>query len=358
MLSSHADVQFHGCEWRPSRTSCHRRIAKGGDHSDPRACYLNPTPSHLVSSNGSQNLSWSTCTYTAIMARNYTWPLRTATDLNLFCSFPQTYLGSQQQRFTEEAMRCSYSYPVGPMRGIQQSAINVNDFSALAFRPSHFGDNEQPIFHPLDIPYRAAIPDQKFIIAPSLNCYGVPSPVGFPTVSAPVDCLYNHPSHPFPCPSGIGRHISASAPSAFASSTTASPAPHCPNHPTSNHPVSSLKQIQTADFTDEDSSIIKSLVKTFDPIVKVVQKCNTNPRCIHNKRKTLCLLCCGGSICEHKIQRYWCRLCGGGARCSHGKQKSRCKVCGGGGYCEHDRLRFRCRLCKSAKAAKLAALNP
>jgi hypothetical protein len=289
------------------------------------------------------------------MARNYTWPLRMAPDLNIFCSFPQPSLGSPQQLprppLPEEAMRCFYSYPVAPVRSIQQNAINVNDFSASGFRPSHFGDNKQPLFHSLHIPYRAVIPDQKCIIAPPLNCYGTPSQVGFPTVGSPVDCLFNHPSLTLSCQSGFGHPISASA---FVTSSTANAAPHSP---TSNDPVSSLQRIQAADFTVEGGNLVKSVVKTLDPIVKVVQKkCNSKPKpCIHNKRKTLCALCCGGSICEHKLQKHWCRLCGGGARCSHGKQKSRCRVCGGSGYCEHDTLRFRCRLCKSAKATKWAA---
>jgi hypothetical protein len=300
-------------------------------------------------------VSWSTCTYTAAMARNYTWPSRMVPDLNIFCSFPQPYLGSQQQliqpQLPEEAMRCSYSYPVGPARSIHQNAIHVNDFSASEFRPSHFGDSENPPFHSIHIPYRAVIPDHKCIIAPSMNGYGTPSQVRFSTFGSPVNCLFNYPSLTFPCRSGFGHPISASA---FVTSSTANTAPHCP---TSNDPVSSLQRNQAEDFTVEDSNLVTSLVKTLDPIVKVVKKkCNTKPKpCIHNKRKTLCALCCGGSICEHKLQKHWCRLCGGGARCSHGKQKSRCRECGGCGYCEHDTLRFRCRLCKSAKAAKSAA---
>lgn len=67
--------------------------------------------------------------------------------------------------------------------------------------------------------------------------------------------------------------------------------------------------------------------------------------CKHNRRKSMCTECKGGSICKHGKQRHWCPDCGGKARCEHGKQKSRCKECGGKGICQHNRLRWRCTLC-------------
>jgi len=70
-------------------------------------------------------------------------------------------------------------------------------------------------------------------------------------------------------------------------------------------------------------------------------------RCLHGRRKGLCVQCGGGSICEHGRQKHWCKECGGSARCSHGRQKSRCIDCGGSGICEHGRHAYRCTKCKS-----------
>ena len=68
-------------------------------------------------------------------------------------------------------------------------------------------------------------------------------------------------------------------------------------------------------------------------------------RCPHNRRKTLCHECNGGSICKHGKQKSWCKVCGGNALCVHGKQKSRCALCGGKGLCMHSRVRGKCKEC-------------
>ena len=68
-------------------------------------------------------------------------------------------------------------------------------------------------------------------------------------------------------------------------------------------------------------------------------------RCPHNRRKTLCHECKGGSICKHGKQKSWCKVCGGNALCVHGKQKSRCAPCGGKGLCMHSRVRGKCKEC-------------
>ncbi len=67
--------------------------------------------------------------------------------------------------------------------------------------------------------------------------------------------------------------------------------------------------------------------------------------CPHNRRKTLCPDCMGGSICTHGKQKSWCTLCGGNALCVHGKPKSRCAQCGGKGLCVHSRVRGKCKQC-------------
>ena len=54
--------------------------------------------------------------------------------------------------------------------------------------------------------------------------------------------------------------------------------------------------------------------------------------CEHQRRKTTCVECQGGSICEHGKQRPLCVDCydagtGGRSLCSHKVPKKKCKVC-------------------------------
>ena len=68
-------------------------------------------------------------------------------------------------------------------------------------------------------------------------------------------------------------------------------------------------------------------------------------KCPHNRQKSRCKDCGGGSICEHNRRRSRCKECGGGSICEHNRRRSRCKDCGGGEICEHDRRRSRCKDC-------------
>ncbi len=52
-------------------------------------------------------------------------------------------------------------------------------------------------------------------------------------------------------------------------------------------------------------------------------------KCEHNKYKTRCIKCGGGSICEHDKRKDCCKLCGGDFICIHNKYKSICKECKG-----------------------------
>ena len=67
--------------------------------------------------------------------------------------------------------------------------------------------------------------------------------------------------------------------------------------------------------------------------------------CEHNRRRSTCTDCGGGSICEHNRQRSTCTDCGGSQICEHNRQRSSCKDCGGGSICEHKRQRTRCKDC-------------
>ena len=49
--------------------------------------------------------------------------------------------------------------------------------------------------------------------------------------------------------------------------------------------------------------------------------------------------------CPHNKLKSVCKECGGGSFCIHDKLKSRCKECGGGSFCIHDKCRNICKIC-------------
>jgi len=67
--------------------------------------------------------------------------------------------------------------------------------------------------------------------------------------------------------------------------------------------------------------------------------------CEHNKRKSQCKECGGSGICVHNKQKSRCKECGGSQICIHNKRKSQCKECGGNSICEHNRQKSRCKIC-------------
>ena len=68
-------------------------------------------------------------------------------------------------------------------------------------------------------------------------------------------------------------------------------------------------------------------------------------KCEHNKVRTRCKECGGGSICEHSKRRSQCKECGGREICEHNKRKSLCKECKGSQICEHNNIKSRCKEC-------------
>lgn len=260
------------------------------------------------------------------MASIYSWPLRLAPDLNVFCSYPNPFFGSQQH-VAANLMRPQFpdSEKAMPSFFLPITPISTQVHIRAGARPLIFCQSAP--HHRINTPF----------LTPGSFEFAV-SHLVHPTSDTPVSSLLKRPfCFPPPISGGV---ITASASSAFV-------------------PASNVIQFLSSNSCDSCHKAVPSstkkisVVKNSDPTHKTAKRLSkVNPTCIHNKRKTLCLICCGGSICEHKIQRHWCRLCGGGARCCHGKQKSRCRVCGGGSFCEHDRLRFRCKICKSVQRAE------
>ena len=79
--------------------------------------------------------------------------------------------------------------------------------------------------------------------------------------------------------------------------------------------------------------------------LSTIKKNDRHAICKHNKRKTLCKECGGGSICEHNKRKTRCKECGGGSICEHNKHRDVCKECGGGSICKHNRQRSQCKDC-------------
>lgn len=72
------------------------------------------------------------------------------------------------------------------------------------------------------------------------------------------------------------------------------------------------------------------------------------PKCPHNKLKTKCIDCGGGSTCIHKKQKIYCKECGGNAICQHNRIKYSCKDCKGTAICEHQKRKRLCLLCNGS----------
>jgi len=72
------------------------------------------------------------------------------------------------------------------------------------------------------------------------------------------------------------------------------------------------------------------------------------PKCPHDKFKSKCIECGGGSICQHKKQKIYCKDCGGKAICEHNKVKYSCKECKGSAICQHNKRKRLCLECKGS----------
>ena len=93
-------------------------------------------------------------------------------------------------------------------------------------------------------------------------------------------------------------------------------------------------------------------IKTSGLFCKTCKKCRNidknnkeKNKCEHNKRKSTCRDCKGGSICEHNKQKSRCKECKGGSICEHNKIKSYCKECKGSSICEHNKQKSQCKEC-------------
>ena len=67
--------------------------------------------------------------------------------------------------------------------------------------------------------------------------------------------------------------------------------------------------------------------------------------CEHNRQRSVCKECGGGSICEHNRLRCYCKECGGSQICEHNRERRKCIECGGSGICEHNKRKERCIEC-------------
>jgi hypothetical protein len=80
--------------------------------------------------------------------------------------------------------------------------------------------------------------------------------------------------------------------------------------------------------------------------------CNGGSICEHNRQRSKCKDCVGGSICEHNKERDACKDCGGSKICEHNRERSKCIECGGASICEHNKMRNTCKICGGSKICK------
>jgi hypothetical protein len=99
-------------------------------------------------------------------------------------------------------------------------------------------------------------------------------------------------------------------------------------------------------------SILGSFVYENNKKNKFCANCKTDDmislnkkKCPHDKQKSKCKECGGGSICKHNKQKSQCKECGGSSICKHNIQKSHCKKCGGSAFCEHNIQKRYCKEC-------------
>ena len=72
----------------------------------------------------------------------------------------------------------------------------------------------------------------------------------------------------------------------------------------------------------------------------------THKKCIHGKRKQVCIICDSSGFCKHKREIRKCIECNGSGICEHKKRKWDCKLCDGVSYCIHNKYKFYCVECK------------
>ena len=94
-----------------------------------------------------------------------------------------------------------------------------------------------------------------------------------------------------------------------------------------------------------NGTLTKRCFKCLDYNKQWQQKNKDKYKCEHNKRKSRCKECGGGSICQHNRQKTQCKECGGSSICEHNRYKSTCKECGGSGICKHNRHKSICKIC-------------
>ena len=83
-------------------------------------------------------------------------------------------------------------------------------------------------------------------------------------------------------------------------------------------------------------------------IKSTCKDCKGGSICEHNSIKSSCKDCKGGSICEHNRIKSTCKECEGSIFCIHNKRKSRCEDCNGSELCEHNRFKNQCKECNGS----------
>jgi hypothetical protein len=117
------------------------------------------------------------------------------------------------------------------------------------------------------------------------------------------------------------------------------------------HDISCFRIVLCHEFDCENKEHqIKEEQKFIDELKPKLNKINSSGnKCEHNKLRSKCKECKGGSICIHNRQKSFCKECGGSEICEHNQYKSKCKDCGGSQICIHDRQKSQCKECKGSQ---------
>lgn len=117
--------------------------------------------------------------------------------------------------------------------------------------------------------------------------------------------------------------------------------------------ITLCKEIKPKKITKCEHNKIKTICKecrggsicNHNKIRSSCKDCRGGSICIHNKHKSICKDCKGSSICKHNKMKQYCKECKGSSICQHNKIKNTCKECKGSSICQHNRMKSKCKEC-------------
>ena len=115
--------------------------------------------------------------------------------------------------------------------------------------------------------------------------------------------------------------------------------------------IEHFKIVCVREYTDISKERLQAkeakYIKRYDTIKNGLNTYRMQGRhCMHNRERSKCVECGGGSICIHQKNRQYCKECRGVSTCIHNKFKRICVECGGSDICVHGHHKRHCKECK------------